>query len=162
MIRAEPVPCETPRAPAWARPSGSFRGHSEAEALTFARAALAALDCVVRSDLPWGGAWRRRLALKCAAAVAQNLLNRREDESGLRDAIALMRPGQALGPAGRVYAAFRALADRRDPFRPERLAAVAADLQAPLDPQQAAQAHRCPPEGRGARTAGPDRGGRGR
>jgi len=139
MIRAEPAPSEPPRAPAWARLSGSVRDHSEAEALYFAGAALAALDSVVRADPPWAGAWRRRLALKCAAAAAQNLLNRREDESALRDAVALMRPGQALGPAGRVYAAFRTLCGSGDPFRPERLAAVAADLQAPLGPEQAAE-----------------------
>jgi Protein of unknown function (DUF1403) len=139
MIRVELFPSEPPRAPVWARPSGSFRGHSEAEALTFAGAALAALDCVVRSDLPWGGAWRRRLALKSAAAAAQNLLNRREDEAALRDAVALARPGHELGPAGRVYAAFRALADRHDPLRPERLSAVAADLMAPLEPGRAGE-----------------------
>ena len=139
MIRADLVPSEPPRAPAWARPGGSFRDHSEAEALFFAGAALAALDSVVRSDPPWAGVWRRRLALKSAAAVAHSLLNRREDEAALRDAIALARPGQDLGPAGRVYAAFRTLADRGDPFRPARLSAVAADLQAPLDPQMAAE-----------------------
>ena len=110
MIRAEPVPFEPPRAPAWARLSGSFRDHSEAEALFFAGAALSALDSVCRSDPPWAGVWRRRLALKSAAAVAQNLLNRREDEAALRDAIALAKPGQELGPAGRVYSAFRTLA----------------------------------------------------
>ena len=71
--------------------------------------------------------------------MAQNLLNRREDEAALRDAIALARPGQDLGPAGRVYAAFRILAGPGDPFRPKRLAAVAADLQAPLDPEKAAE-----------------------
>ncbi len=139
MIRAEPVPFEPPRAPAWVRAIGSFRENSEAEALFFAGAALSALDSVAKSDLPWAGAWRRRLALKSAAAVAQNLLNRREDEAALRDAVALARPGQDLGPAGRVYAAFRALADRGDPFRPKRLAAVAADLQAPLDSGKAAE-----------------------
>ena len=64
MIRVEPVPFEPPRAPAWARLSGSFRDHSEAEALFFAGAALSALDSVVRSDPPWAGVWRRRLALK--------------------------------------------------------------------------------------------------
>ena len=161
MIRAEPVPSEPPRAPAWARPSGSFRDNSEAEALFFAGAALAALDSVVRSDPSWAGVWRRRLALKSAAAVAQNLLKRREDEAALRDAIALARPGQDLGPAGRVYAAFRALAGPGDPFRPKRLAAVAADLQAPLDPGKAAElAAALAGDGR-ARPAGPDRRGRG-
>ena len=138
MIRVEPVAFEPPRAPAWARPSGSFRDHSEAEALFFAGAALAALDSVAKSDSPWAGVWRRRLALKSAAAAAQNLLNRREDEAALRDAIALARPGQELGPAGRVYAAFRILAGPGDLLRPGRLSAVAADLQAPLDPQMAA------------------------
>ena len=161
MIRAEPVPFEPPRAPAWARPSGSFRDHSEAEALFFAGAALSALDSVVRSDPPWAGVWRRRLALKSAAAVAQNLLNRREDEAALRDAIALAKPGQELGPAGRVYAAFRTLGGPGDPFRPERLSAVAADLQSPLDPQKAAELAAALRKVGGARTAGPDRRGRG-
>src|SRR5271170_8201111 len=138
MIRAELVLFEPLRAPAWARPSGSFRHHSEAEALFFAGAALAALDSSVRSDPPWAGVWRRRLALKSATAVAQNLLKRREDEAALRDAIALAKTGQDLGPAGRVYAAFRTLCGPGDPFRPGRLAAVAADLQSPLDPQRAA------------------------
>ena len=133
MIRAEPFPAEPPRAPVWARPGANWRDHSEAEALYFAGAAPAAPDSLVRSDPPWAGAWRARLALKSAAAVAQTLLNRREDESALRDAVAFRRPGQELGPAGKVYAAFRGLASPGDPFRPERRAAVAADLMAPLD-----------------------------
>ena len=139
MIRAELAPSEPLRAPAWARPGGSFRDHSEAEALFFAGAAISALDSVAQSDPPWAGAWRRRLALKSAAAVTANLLKRSEDEAALRDAIALARPGQELGPAGRVYAAFRMLAGPGDPFRPKRLAAVAADLQSPLDPQKAVE-----------------------
>ena len=139
MIRAEPVPFEPPRAPAWARLSGSFRDHSEVEALYFAGAALAALDSVAKSDPAWAGVWRRRLALKSAAAVTANLLNRREDEAALRDAIALGKPGQELGPAGRVYAAFRMLVGPGDPLRPARLAAIAADLQAPLEPEKAAE-----------------------
>jgi hypothetical protein len=138
MIRADSSPFEPVRAPAWAHPGGAFRDHSEAEALYFAGAALAALDPVVRSDPPYAGAWRARLALKSAAAVSQRLLNRREDESGLRDAVALAKPGQDFGPAGKAYSAFRTLCDRGDPFRPERLAAVAADLQSPLAPGQAA------------------------
>ena len=133
MIRAEPVLLDLPRAPPWARPAGNLRDISEAEALFFAGAALAALDSVVRSDPPWAGVWRARLALKSAGAAAQNLLARREDEAALRDAVALAKPGQDLGPAGKVYAAFRALAGPGDPFRPERLAAAAMDLQAPLD-----------------------------
>ena len=139
MIRAELTPSEPLRAPGWARPGGSFRDNSEAEALYFAGAALAALDSVAKSDPPWAGVWRRRLALKNATAVAQNLLHRREDEAALRDAIALGKPGQDLGPAGRVYSAFRTLAGPGDPLRPARLAAVAADLQAPFDSGKAAE-----------------------
>ncbi|MGO9419803.1 DUF1403 family protein, partial [Roseiarcus sp.] len=85
MIRAELAPSEPLRAPAWARLSGSFRDHSEADALYFAGAALSGLDSVAKSDPPWAGVWRRRLALKSAAAVVRNLLNRREDEAALRD-----------------------------------------------------------------------------
>ncbi len=139
MIRAEPAPFDLPRAPLWARPSGNLREISEAEALFFAGAALAALDSVAKSEPPWAGAWRARLALKSAAAVAANLLNRREDEAALRDAVALAKPGQDFGPAGRVYAAYRALGGPGDPFRPEKLAAVAADLQAPFDPGRAGE-----------------------
>ena len=105
----------------------------------FAGAALSALNSVAKSDPPWAGVWRRRLALKSAAAVTANPLKRREDKSALRDAVALGKPGQDLGPAGRVYAAFRMLARPGDPLRPERLAAVAADLQAPLDSGKAAE-----------------------
>ncbi len=85
----------------------------------------------------------RRLAphleLKGAAAVAASLLNRWEDEAALRDAIALAKPGQELGPAGRVYSPFRTLTARGDPFRPERLVDATADLQSPISPEQAAE-----------------------
>ncbi len=104
MIRAEPILPDLPRPPAWARPERNLREISEAEALFFAGAALAALDSVAKSDPPWAGAWRARLALKSAAAVAQTLLKRHEDGAALRDAVALAKPGQDLGPAGRVYA----------------------------------------------------------
>ena len=137
VIRAEPVLLYLPRAPLWARPNANVREISEAEALYCAGAALAALDSVAKTESPWAGAWRARLALKSAAAVAQTLLNRREDEAALRDAVALAKPGQDLGPAGRVYAALRAVSGPGDPFRPEKLAAVAADLQARLDPGRA-------------------------
>jgi Protein of unknown function (DUF1403) len=138
MIRVEPVALEPRRAPSWARPSESFREISEGDALFFAGATLAALDSVARSDPPWAGVFRRRLALKSAVAVAQNLLKRHEDEAAQRDAVALAKPGQELGPAGRVYSAFRTLSGPGDLFRPKRLAVVAADLQSPLDPGNAA------------------------
>ena len=139
VIRAEPTVLELPRAPAWARPGGNFRENSEAEALFFAGAALPALNSVARSDPLWSGAWRARLALKSAAAVAQNLLARREDEAALRDAVALAKPGQELGPAGKVYEASRTLSGPGDPYRPGRLAAVAAELMTPLDPERAGE-----------------------
>ena len=139
MIRVEPDP---PRPPARARLGASgaeFGEISEAEALFFAGAALAALDSVAKSDPPWAGAWRARLALKSAAAVAQTLLKRREDEAALRDAVALAKPGQDLGPGGRVYAAYRTLSGPRDPFRRKRLAAVAAELMTPRAPERAGE-----------------------
>ena len=108
---------EPPRPPAWLRHIPEITNVSESEALYFAGAALSLLDAVARSDAPWLGAWRRRLALKSAAAISLTVMKRREDEAALRDAFALSRPGQDLGPAGRAYAAFRALSDRGDPFR---------------------------------------------
>src|SRR5208337_2849684 len=102
MIRAELAPLELPRAPGWARPSGSFRDHSEAEALFFAGAALAALDSVAKSDPPWSGVWRRRLALKSAAAgsaePAQPARGRGGDPG--RDRPRQARPGPRAGGAG--------------------------------------------------------------
>ena len=132
-------PLRTAPRPRLGPAGGPFREYSEAEAPFFAGAALAALDSVAKSDPPWAGVFRRRLALKSAAAVTGNLLTRREDEAALRDAVALARPAQELGPAGRVYSAFRTLCRHGDPFRPARLSAVAADLQAPLDPGKAAE-----------------------
>jgi hypothetical protein len=160
VIRPDTLPSGPARAPAWARPEGSWRDSSEGEALYFCGAALSALDSVARADPPWAGAWRRRLALKCAAAVAQTLLARREDEAALRDAVALAKQGQELGPAGRIYSAFRTLCDRGDFFRPERLAAAAAALQSPLDPDRAGvRGARRGAQGLGSeRPAGPDRG----
>jgi hypothetical protein len=149
MIRADSLPFEPPRAPAWARPDRNWRDFSEAEALFYAGAALAALDPVAKSEPPWAGAWRSRLALKSAAAVAQNLLARREDQSALRDAVALAKPGHALGPAGKIYAAFRTLCDPGDPLRPERLSAAAAELMAPLDPDRAGELAAALKEGSG-------------
>ena len=162
MIRAEPAPFEPPRAPAWARPGGSFRENSEAEALFFAGAALAALDSVAKSDPPWAGVWRRRLALKSAAAVAQNLLNRREDEAALRDAIALARPGQELGPAGRVYAAFRDARGSRRPFPPQAPRRRRRRPAGAARPGKGGGARRRAPGDGRARPAGPGRRGRGR
>ena len=64
---------------------------------------------------------------------------RREDEAALRDAVALAKPGQDLGPAGRVYSAFRTLVDHGSAFGSGRLVVVAADLQSPISPEHAAE-----------------------
>ena len=75
-----------------------------------AGAALATLDPLVRNPAPWAGAWRRRLALK-AAAAALAAEGRKEDEAALRDAVLLAARDADPGPAGRVYQAWRAFAD---------------------------------------------------
>lgn len=76
-----------------------------------AGSALNSLDNLVRSDMPWLGAWRHRLALKAAAATVK-LIRRTEDEAALRDAWYLRQPGDDPGPAGNVLAAWRKLAGR--------------------------------------------------
>ena len=95
--------------PAWARAANA--PESEAEAAFLAGAALSRLDAVVRSDPPWAGVWRRRLAL---AAAAASLLRagRTEDEARLRDAFHLTRPGADPGPAGEHLFAWRELVAR--------------------------------------------------
>ena len=98
-----------PRVPAWAVPRSII--DSDVEAAYMAGSALNSLDNLVRSDVPWLGAWRQRLALKAAAATVK-LMRRTEDESALRDAWYLRQPGDDPGPAGRVLQAWRKLTDR--------------------------------------------------
>ena len=63
----------------------------------------------MRQNPPWADAWRRRLALRAAAASVARA-GRNEDETALRDALHLTRPGADPGPAGRRLLAWRALA----------------------------------------------------
>ncbi|WP_352842391.1 SMC-Scp complex subunit ScpB [Mesorhizobium sp. M0514] len=72
-------------------------------------AAIGALDAVVRREEKWAGAWRQRLALVAAAGTARQA-GRVEDEAELRDAVLLTRPGDDVGPAGRMLLAWRRLA----------------------------------------------------
>lgn len=72
-------------------------------------AAIGALDAVVRRQERWAGVWRQRLAL-AAAAVTARQAGRVEDEAALRDALQLTRPGDDIGPAGRMLLAWRRLA----------------------------------------------------
>ena len=74
-------------------------------------AAIGALDAVVRRQERWTGAWRQRLALTAAAVTAKQA-GRVEDESALRDAVLLTKPGDDVGPAGRMLLAWRWLAAR--------------------------------------------------
>lgn len=74
-------------------------------------AALGALDAVIRRQERWAGAWRQRLAL-VAAAVTAKRTGRVEDEAALRDALLLTRPGDDVGPAGRMLSAWRRLVAR--------------------------------------------------
>jgi hypothetical protein len=76
-----------------------------------AGAAIGALDAVVRRQERWAGAWRHRLALAAAAATAKQA-GRVEDEPALRDAFLLTRPGDDVGPAGRMLLTWRRLATR--------------------------------------------------
>ena len=74
-------------------------------------AAIGALDAVVRRQERWSGAWRQRLALSAAAAAARRE-GRVEGEAALRDAVMLTKPGDDVGPAGRLLLAWRRLAAR--------------------------------------------------
>ena len=76
-----------------------------------AGAALTSLDNLVRANPPWAGAWRARLALSCAAAAARHV-GRAEDEAALRDSWMLRPTDGDPGPAGRLLAAWRRLAER--------------------------------------------------
>jgi len=111
-----------PRVPAWAMPRGPV--DSDVEAAFMAGSALNSLDLLVKSEAPWLGAWRHRLALKAAAATVK-LMRRTEDEFALRDAWVLRQPGDALGPAGNVLLAWRKLAGRSLPPVVEDLQSVA-------------------------------------
>lgn len=111
-----------PRVPAWATPRA--RSEDPVEAAFMAGSALNALDNLLQEEPEWGGAWRHRLALK-AAAACMKLIGRTEDEAALRDAWLLRQPGDEVGPAGNVLAAWRRLAGRSLPPGLEDLQAVA-------------------------------------
>ncbi|WP_245487847.1 DUF1403 family protein [Mesorhizobium sp. M4A.F.Ca.ET.022.05.2.1] len=96
---------------------------SDAEAAFMAGAALHALDTLVRYEPAWAGAWRQRLALKCAAAAVR-LAGRAEDEAALRDAWHLRSPGDDPGPSGNILGAWRQLASRPPVVDAKRLAEV--------------------------------------
>ncbi|WP_292532930.1 DUF1403 family protein, partial [Mesorhizobium sp.] len=86
-------------------------------------AALASLDSLARAQPAWAGAWRQRLALKCAAA-SMRLAGRAEDEAALRDAWQLCPAGADPGPAGAIFGAWRQLALQPPAVSADRLAKV--------------------------------------
>jgi hypothetical protein len=114
--------------PAWLRASVEDPDSVE-DAAFAASAALTALDTVVRRQEPWAGVWRQRLALTAATATAQRS-GRIEDEAALRDALLLTRPGDEVGPGGRMLLAWRKLVSRSAEILPgaSTLVDVAADL----------------------------------
>ncbi|RVD67401.1 DUF1403 family protein, partial [Mesorhizobium sp. M4A.F.Ca.ET.029.04.2.1] len=82
MIRLDPAtaaPSVPPAVPAWALAADGAM--HDADAAFRAGVALAALDTLARAQASWDGAWRQRLALKCAAA-SMRLAGRAEDEAG--------------------------------------------------------------------------------
>ena len=95
--------------PPWARALNP--PDSDAEAAFLAGAALARLDAIVRENPPWAGVFRQRLAL-CAAAMSVARAGRAEDQTALRDAFHLRRPGADPGPAGQRLLAWRELVAR--------------------------------------------------
>ncbi len=114
-----------PAVPGWA----STRGHvpDTADAAFMAGAALHALDQLVRSAPPWAGAWRQRLALRCAASACR-LSGRSEEEAALRDAWHLRKGDEDPGPGGNVFGAFRHLATRAPEIDAAGLALVVEKL----------------------------------
>ncbi|BAB54714.1 mll9348 (plasmid) [Mesorhizobium japonicum MAFF 303099] len=125
--------------PTWLRAAAA--GPDSVEDAAFAAAAaLTALDAVVRRQERWAGVWRQRLALAAAAATAKRA-GRVEDEAALRDALLLTRPGDDVGPAGRMLLAWRTLASRPVATLVSEavLVDVAADLGSALDKAAAGQ-----------------------
>jgi Protein of unknown function (DUF1403) len=118
-----------PPTPGWARRDAPVADMNEA--VFRAGAALASLDLRMRADVPFAGAWRRRLALKAAAASAR-IARRGEDEATLRDVFFLRHGGDDPGPAGRMLMAWRSL-DRSAPLSDEAVCHAAETLQLKVD-----------------------------
>ncbi|QKC86948.1 DUF1403 family protein [Mesorhizobium sp. NZP2077] len=124
MIRLDPAtanPAPPPAVPAWALAAGD--ASSDADAAFQAGAALGTLDMLARAQPAWAGAWRQRLALKCATA-SMRLAGRAEDEAALRDAWYLRPTGADPGPAGAILGAWRQLAGQPPAATPDRLAKI--------------------------------------
>ncbi|AZO75570.1 DUF1403 family protein [Mesorhizobium sp. M1D.F.Ca.ET.043.01.1.1] len=122
MIRLDPASASLaapPAVPAWALAADGVL--HDADAAFRAGAALASLDTLGRAQPAWAGAWRQRLALRCAAA-SMRLAGRAEDEAALRDAWQLCPAGADPGPAGAIFGAWRQLALQPPAVGADRLA----------------------------------------
>lgn len=143
----DPIPAApAPVLPRWLRQGTAG---DPVEAAAFALAALAVLDPLALDAAPQGQLWRRRLALRAATGIA-GLEGRREGEAQLRDAWVLRRPGEALGPAGRLLAGWRELGDARTLRQPawaQRLPGYFDLPAAPLAPLLGDLAGRLPGRG---------------
>lgn len=126
-----PSAAPTATVPTWLRraiPDAQSLANKDIEDVALAAgAAIGTLDAVVRRQERWAGAWRQRLALSGAAATAKQA-GRVEDESALRDAVLLTRPGDDVGPAGLLFLAWRRL-----PARPAEELLTEKNLAAVLD-----------------------------
>lgn len=111
--------------PGWARPK--TQSYQEFDAAFLAGANLAGLDAVIRDNPAWAGVWRQRLALQ-AAVASLRLIGRREEQSQLRDAELLRRPGDDPGPGGRVLLSWRQLVARASSFSSDAIARAGASF----------------------------------
>jgi Protein of unknown function (DUF1403) len=118
-----------PARPGWGRTDAPVTTLDEAAFR--AGAALAALDARVCADQRYAGVWRRRLALKAAAASAR-MARRGEDEAMLRDAFFLRHGSDDPGPAGRMLVAWRSL-DRSAPLSADAVDHAAETLGLKVD-----------------------------
>ncbi|MBZ9672527.1 DUF1403 family protein [Mesorhizobium sp. ES1-3] len=128
MIRLDPAiasPAAPPTVPAWALASGAAL--NEADAAFQAGDALGALDTLARAERSWAGAWRQRLAVRCAGA-SMRLAGRAEDEAALRDTWHLRPAGADPGPAGAILGAWRQLAAQPPVANAERLEKIVDQL----------------------------------
>jgi len=134
LATSQSVPVLSPF-PGWARhdtpPAAPPGKDLLAEAAFTAGAALAALSSRVHAAAPWSGVWRRRLALKAAAASVKNA-RRGEDELLLRDSFVLCPAGGDPGPGGRMLLAWREL-DRSDPLANDSVLHLAKTLDLSVD-----------------------------
>ncbi|MBV1708039.1 MAG: DUF1403 family protein [Hyphomicrobiales bacterium] len=111
-------------------PHAGINAPGVAQAAFAAGASLALFDQFLRTQPPFAGALRQRLALRAAAACAKPL-RLREDESDLRDALHLTLPGADPGRAGRLHSLWCRLARPITPLDETPIAAMLALIGAP-------------------------------